>query len=608
MALSRRVFDEAMQDLSRLKLDAEFARWLLDRARKAAQTHAGSRSALAEAPTPDAALMHARLVLPFIRTLAPKSAERLLLRWVEGITGREQLEFDTAREAELRRDLEASTAAVIGNVFGERASLEGHEYLFSGVGDVAPSVARLELRLLPLRASFETSRGDSTAPPPTVTQSREATEQASLKMTAPQWVAPAAQGPQTGAEPKIWKPAQRPEAPAPLVPGPSINLPEGDALTGKRDEWDGDTDSTPAPANVPSEHFVADNTDATPASPNVPSEHFVAEDTNESTRIVAADAVARVRRASVSIPVPEREPDTNPAALDVARLRGASVLDPEDGTNRVTDPQGRTMKGSLPFVLAAVFLIASVGVAAGLDVLNRREVRRTWNLVPILVANREIPPGVPLSRDMLAVAEVPEKFVTSSTVTPSGAGSAVSQVVTSPLQRGDALMWTHLDGSRPIERLARFINPHARAVTLEAKKTTGVAGFIRPLDHVDVLLSAPKPGNEGEMQVVTLLQDVVVLATGSITALTNPYAIKPHELEYGDVSLLLLPEEVEAVILGREMGDLSLALRNDEDHATELAHASTERAALLTGQKNRATERKRFQTVEIIRAQPTDAR
>ena len=66
-------------------------------------------------------------------------------------------------------------------------------------------------------------------------------------------------------------------------------------------------------------------------------------------------------------------------------------------------------------------------------------------------------------------------------------------------------------------RLAATIPPGMRAVAVRVNEVVGVAGFVVPGMHVDILISGNPPGGDGERSAhvtKTLLQNIEVLSAG----------------------------------------------------------------------------------------------
>jgi pilus assembly protein CpaB len=100
-----------------------------------------------------------------------------------------------------------------------------------------------------------------------------------------------------------------------------------------------------------------------------------------------------------------------------------------------------------------------------------------------------------------------------------------------------------------------------RALALRSDEVVGVAGFLFPGSHVDVLVTyrsntAPEPAT------ATVLQDVEVLAAGS--QLEPNLDGKPFSVNV--VTVLVKPNDAERVVLASTQGTIHFVLRNGGDH------------------------------------------
>lgn len=252
--------------------------------------------------------------------------------------------------------------------------------------------------------------------------------------------------------------------------------------------------------------------------------------------------------------------------------------------------------GRVPVIAAAAAGLLSGAVAWVSIRARERAAREGWELVPVLVAASDIPEGEALQVDMIARRPVPEQFVTSSVVRPDSAATVLGQKLLVPVQAGDPLLWSSFEVARGVERLSSVVQQHARAVTIETSEAQAVGGWVRPNDHVDVIATFREPGTE-ELSALTLLQNVVVVATGDLAGSVPPRATE----DVRDVSLLLLPEEAELVVLAQEIGRLTLVLRNPEDIEVREDRTRTTVGTMLTGERTRALQRLRRETIQIIR-------
>jgi len=129
-----------------------------------------------------------------------------------------------------------------------------------------------------------------------------------------------------------------------------------------------------------------------------------------------------------------------------------------------------------------------------------------------------------------------------------------------PLAKGEPILDRHLAAAGAGVGLTANIPSGMRAISVRSDEVVGVAGFLQPGTHVDVLLTyhsdkSPDP------RTATVLQDVVILATGQQIH-PDPDS-KPTSTNV--VTLLLKPEDAERVVLATSLGAIHFVLRNSAD-------------------------------------------
>jgi len=259
------------------------------------------------------------------------------------------------------------------------------------------------------------------------------------------------------------------------------------------------------------------------------------------------------------------------------------------------------LKGRTPLVAAAGLALLA-GVVAFLSLQARdREIREGWELVPVLVASADVEEGTAITFEVLATSRIPEQFATASVVKPDYAESIVGQRVLVPLRAGDPILWSHFETARGLDKLSNGIMRKGRAITVPVTDRSSVGGWIRPNDHVDVIGTFRDPATQ-EMVSVTLLQNVLVLATGKSSG-----ALPGDGGRYGDISLLVLPEEAEILVLAQELGSITFVLRNPEELDLEEDRGRATIGTLLTGERTKALRQLRYQTIQVIRGSTSGA-
>lgn len=111
----------------------------------------------------------------------------------------------------------------------------------------------------------------------------------------------------------------------------------------------------------------------------------------------------------------------------------------------------RNSKGLLVgLLLGAVVGFIGGGLISGLltwHLATKRahELRKGWNLVPVVVAAQDLGEGEVVTFDRLVQRSVPEQFVTSSVVKPGSAEHIVNQRLLVPVRAGDMLLWSQFE-------------------------------------------------------------------------------------------------------------------------------------------------------------------
>jgi len=138
----------------------------------------------------------------------------------------------------------------------------------------------------------------------------------------------------------------------------------------------------------------------------------------------------------------------------------------------------------------------------------------------------------------------------------------VGRVVLYPLGAGEPIQERHLAAPGSGLGLSSHIPDGMRAISLKSDQVVGVAGFLLPGTHVDVLVTYRNP-NSPDPVTATVLQDAQVIAAGQNMAPDPQGKITPVDV----LTLLVTPEDAERVTLASAQGSVHFVLRNSSDHA-----------------------------------------
>jgi pilus assembly protein CpaB len=134
---------------------------------------------------------------------------------------------------------------------------------------------------------------------------------------------------------------------------------------------------------------------------------------------------------------------------------------------------------------------------------------------------------------------------------------------------GRSLLYPLAEGAPILDRdlaipgtgLTTKIPDGMRALALRSDEVVGVAGFLFPGSHVDVLVTY-RSTTDPEPATATVLQNVEVLAAGS--QVQPNLDGKPSSVNV--VTVLVTPNDAERVVLASTQGTIHFVLRNSEDH------------------------------------------
>ena len=285
-------------------------------------------------------------------------------------------------------------------------------------------------------------------------------------------------------------------------------------------------------------------------------------------------------------------------------------------------------------------LVLGLLVFAGLNGMGANEEVKPVNTIHVVVAKQDIAPKTIIKESMVEVREVPASMVSDDAV------REVSDIINKPAKveilKDDIISTRKVLMDITMAGFTGDIPPECRAISIAITDVTGVAGFAKPGDYVDVMLIAK--GDE-KMTGRIVLQDVLLLAinknaeqkqkavgdgssgdtkkTGDSVDSNNQSDKKnadaPKDGAISDLAtatLALLPEDALKLITEAQEGTLYLALRPYKPRDkfttdTRYIHYSTTKTAKSSGTRTApaapATPTPVRQTVQQSMPIPTPA-
>jgi pilus assembly protein CpaB len=192
----------------------------------------------------------------------------------------------------------------------------------------------------------------------------------------------------------------------------------------------------------------------------------------------------------------------------------------------------------------------------------------------VLVSQRALPVGTIITADAVAFQPWPKDLVQDAYFLQDKTDMTklLGTVVKNPITAGQPVTTGSLVAPGDRGFLAAALGPGMRAVTIPVSQRAGVAGFVFPGDHVDLLLTQTVRG-EGESQPLrateTILKNLRVLATDQST---DQETVDGHTRVKGFslVTVEATPKIAEELAVSEALGSISLSLRSIADNSAEL--------------------------------------
>jgi pilus assembly protein CpaB len=195
----------------------------------------------------------------------------------------------------------------------------------------------------------------------------------------------------------------------------------------------------------------------------------------------------------------------------------------------------------------------------------------------VLVAQRALPVGTIITADSISFQAWPKDMVQDAYFIDdpeTDMQKLIGTVVRFPITAGQPVTRGALVAPGDRGFLAAALGPGMRAITIPVSAKTGVAGFVFPGDHVDLVLTQQVRGGEGTplKAAETILKNLRVLATDQSTT-TETVEGKSVVRTSSTVTLEVTPRIAEKVTVAQTIGQLSLSLRSLADNQSELDRA-----------------------------------
>jgi pilus assembly protein CpaB len=180
----------------------------------------------------------------------------------------------------------------------------------------------------------------------------------------------------------------------------------------------------------------------------------------------------------------------------------------------------------------------------------------------VVAAASDIKLGTLLTSANLTSVEIVGQLPKGAIINPN---DAIGRGVIADIYQGEPILDSRLAPVGSGGGLAATIPAGMRAIAVRVDDVVGVAGFVTPGMHVDILISGMPPGENSPTQGTvsrTILQNIAVLSAG--TDIQKDAEGKPKQVQV--VNLLVTPEQAERLSLAsNSQVRIQLVLRNPLD-------------------------------------------
>lgn len=214
------------------------------------------------------------------------------------------------------------------------------------------------------------------------------------------------------------------------------------------------------------------------------------------------------------------------------------------------------MKRISPKVLLLLAVLLSI-ICAGLvySYLSGADKKKAAETAPVVVSTMDIAVGTELKAEMLKVVLMPKDLIQAEAV--DNLQGAIGKRLRMPVSSGDQITRKRFNADNSMGGFIGVIPKDMRAMTIGVDEVSGVAGFIRPAEFVDIVYTKSENQNSapsGEL----LLQKVLVLAVGH-TDITGDKGKKQESVR--SITLAVDPRDAVRLRLAQQEGKITFLLR-----------------------------------------------
>jgi pilus assembly protein CpaB len=267
-------------------------------------------------------------------------------------------------------------------------------------------------------------------------------------------------------------------------------------------------------------------------------------------------------------------------------------------------PERRPVRTSTIVMIAFAVVFGVLAVFVAQSWLHRQAELRLKNMEATqkpVVGRTVVVAGAPLRFGMQLSPQALREVAWPQEAIPAGTFESIQQlmsggkrIVLASIEANEPVLASKITGPGQRATLSAVIGQGMRAITIRVNDVEGVAGFVLPGDHVDVLLTRQSDKQNGNNDVV--LQNVKVLA---VDQLADDSSDKPALAKA--VTLEVDTSSAQKLSLAASLGMLSLVLRKAGEASVEGTRRVSVGDLVGSGAALRAGEGTRYAKIVVTR-------
>ena len=204
--------------------------------------------------------------------------------------------------------------------------------------------------------------------------------------------------------------------------------------------------------------------------------------------------------------------------------------------------------------------------------------KRFGEKTSVVTATRDIGEMETITDAMVELREYPSHFAQPGSI--GSMEEVLGKVALAPISEQEQVLDTKVTEPGPMTGLSLQVSPSKRALTIPIDEMRGVAKLLKPGDRVDIIAALDvRQGSAQRREIRTIMQDVVILATG--IKIVNELPRVTEEIggrdlirnirsatNFTSITIEADPRDIQDLVyvLSTSPGALFLSLRHPTDH------------------------------------------